>query len=60
MRINRIFLGFLFIFMSTAFVWAQMKTISGKVLGIDGQPQADVSVMIQGSTKKTYTDLRII
>ena len=42
--------------MSTAFVWAQMKTISGKVLGSDGQPQADVSVMIQGSTKKTYTD----
>ena len=56
MRVNRIFLGFSFIFLGSAFAWAQMKTISGKVLGSDGQPQADVSVTIQGSTKKTYTD----
>ncbi|WP_128331012.1 SusC/RagA family TonB-linked outer membrane protein [Apibacter sp. HY039] len=55
MRINRIFLGFSFVFLSSI-VWAQMKTITGKVLGVDGTPQSDVSVTIQGTTQSVYTD----
>ncbi|MDR1877544.1 MAG: SusC/RagA family TonB-linked outer membrane protein [Flavobacteriaceae bacterium] len=55
MRINRTFLVFSFMFLGSL-LCAQIKTISGKVLSSDGQPQSDATVTIQGSTETTYTD----
>ncbi|MDR2123103.1 MAG: SusC/RagA family TonB-linked outer membrane protein [Flavobacteriaceae bacterium] len=55
MRLNQLFLGFSFIFFSSI-LWAQTKTITGQVLGGDGQPQSDASVTVQGSPKVSYTD----
>ncbi len=55
MRINRNFLGFLFVLLSSM-LWAQTKTITGKVLGSDGTPKSDVAVTVQGSTQTVYTN----
>lgn len=54
MRINRNVLGLSFVLLGSV-LWAQVKTITGKVSGSDGKPQSDVSISIEGG-KTVYTN----
>ncbi len=55
MRINRLFLGFLLIFLYSV-LYAQTKTITGKIIDSKGNPQSGVSVTIQDSSETVYTN----
>ena len=57
-RIVSCFLPFLFLlaFFVPSFVFAQAKTVTGKVIGSDGSPIVGVTVQEKGSKVGTATD----
>jgi len=44
-----------FLFMMSQLIWAQNKTLTGKVTDNNGAPIAGVSVMVKGTTNGTFT-----
>ena len=57
-KISSCFLPFVFLaaFFIPSFVFAQAKTVTGKIMGSDGAPIAGVSVQEKGSNTGTATD----
>lgn len=56
MKDHRKILVILFSFFISAFAFAQVKTITGKVTNSKGTPQSDVSVTVKETGKTTYTN----